>query len=159
MPETPSGEAAVRPSFDQVPAVFGALRRTLGEVFPALGDVKVTHTWGGPLGIGRDWCASAGLDRATGLGWAGGYVGDGLATTNLAGRTLADLILGTGSDLTRLPWVNHRSRPWESEPLRWLGMRAARAALGRCRRQSSATQRRARAARARARRGPGARSR
>jgi glycine/D-amino acid oxidase-like deaminating enzyme len=116
--------SAVRPSFDRVPAVFGALRRTLGELFPALGEVKITHTWGGPLGIARDWCASAGLDRATGLGWAGGYVGDGLATTNLAGRTLADLVLGTGSELTRLPWVNHRSRPWETEPLRWLGINA-----------------------------------
>jgi glycine/D-amino acid oxidase-like deaminating enzyme len=116
--------SAVRPSFDRVPAVFTALRRTLGELFPALGDVAVTHAWGGPLGIARDWCASAGLDRATGLGWAGGYVGDGVATTNLAGRTLADLVLGTGSDLTRLPWVNHRSRPWEAEPLRWLGINA-----------------------------------
>jgi len=116
--------SVVRPSFDRVPAVFGALRRTLGELFPALGEVRITHTWGGPLGIARDWCASAGLDRATGLGWAGGYVGDGLATTNLAGRTLADLVLGTGSELTRLPWVNHRSRPWETEPLRWLGINA-----------------------------------
>ena len=116
--------SAVRPSFDRVPAVFGALRQTLGELFPGLGDVAVTHSWGGPLGIARDWCASAGLDRATGLGWAGGYVGDGVATTNLAGRTLADLVLGAGSELTRLPWVNHRSRPWETEPLRWLGINA-----------------------------------
>ena len=122
--------SAVRPSFDQVPAVFTALRRTLGELFPALGDVAVTHTWGGPLGIARDWCASAGLDRATGLGWAGGYVGDGLATTNLAGRTLADLILDKGSDLTRLPWVNHRSRSWEAEPLRWLGINAGLHTMG-----------------------------
>ena len=116
--------STVRPSFDRAPAVFGALRRTLGELFPALGDVAITHTWGGPLGIPRDWCASAGLDPDTGLGWAGGYVGDGLATTNLAGRTLADLVLGTGSDLTRLPWVNHRSPDWEAEPLRWLGINA-----------------------------------
>jgi glycine/D-amino acid oxidase-like deaminating enzyme len=122
--------SAVRPSFDQVPAVFEALRRTLGELFPALGDVAVTHTWGGPLGIARDWCASAGLNRDTGLGWAGGYVGDGLATTNLAGRTLADLILGTSSDLTRLPWVNHHSPNWEAEPLRWLGVNAGRRTMG-----------------------------
>jgi len=122
--------SAVRPSFDRVPSVFGALRRTLAELFPALGDVKITHGWGGPLGIPRDWCASAGLDRATGLGWAGGYVGDGLATTNLAGRTLADLILGTDSDLTRLPWVNHHSRPWEAEPLRWLGVNAGLRTMG-----------------------------
>ena len=138
--------SAVRPSFDRVPAVFGALRRTLGELFPALGDVKITHTWGGPLGIARDWCASAGLDRATGLGWAGGYVGDGLATTNLAGRTLADLVLGTGSDLTRLPWVNHRSRPWETEPLRWLGINAGLRTMGWADRAEGRTGRASRAA-------------
>ena len=101
--------SSVRPSFDQVPAVFAALRRTLAELFPVLGDVPVTHHWGGPIGIARDWCASVGLDPATGVGWAGGYVGDGVSTTNLAGRTLADLITGADSELTRLPWVGHRS--------------------------------------------------
>jgi glycine/D-amino acid oxidase-like deaminating enzyme len=116
--------SAIRPEFDQVPAVFAALRRTLGELFPALGDVPVTHTWGGPLGVPRDWCASAGLDRATGLGWAGGYVGDGVSTTNLAGRTLADLVLGKDTEITGLPWVGHRSPEWETEPLRWLGANA-----------------------------------
>jgi glycine/D-amino acid oxidase-like deaminating enzyme len=121
--------SAVRPGFDRVPAVFAALQRTLAELFPAMADAKITHQWGGPLGIARDWCASAGLDRASGLGWAGGYVGDGVSTTNLAGRTLAALILDTGSDLTRLPWVNHRSRQWEAEPLRWLGINAGLQAM------------------------------
>jgi hypothetical protein len=79
--------------------------------------------------VPRDWCASAGLDRATGLGWAGGYVGDGVSTTNLAGRTLADLVLGNDSPLTALPWVGHRSRPWEAEPLRWLGANAGLQAM------------------------------
>ncbi|MFC8846216.1 MULTISPECIES: NAD(P)/FAD-dependent oxidoreductase [unclassified Micromonospora] len=115
----------VRPDFDREPQVFAALRRALGELFPALGpQVPVTHTWGGPLGVARDWSASVGLDRATGLAWAGGYVGDGVATTNLAGRTLADLIRGTDSDLTDLPWVGHRSPRWEPEPLRWLAVNA-----------------------------------
>jgi hypothetical protein len=68
--------------------------------------------------------ASVGLDRGTGIGWAGGYVGDGVSTTNLAGRTLADLVTGTDSELVSLPWVNHRSRAWEPEPLRWLGVNA-----------------------------------
>ena len=58
----------------------------------------------------RDWCASVGLDRGTGLAWAGGYVGDGVSTTNLAGRTLADLVLRRDTELVRLPWVGHRSR-------------------------------------------------
>jgi glycine/D-amino acid oxidase-like deaminating enzyme len=138
--------SAVRPGFDRVPAVFDALRRTLGELFPAVASAAVTHTWGGPLGIPRDWCASAGLDRASGLGWAGGYVGDGVSTTNLAGRTLADLILDTGSDLTRLPWVNHRSGRWETEPLRWLGINAGLKTMGWADREEARTGRPSRAA-------------
>jgi hypothetical protein len=86
--------------------------------------VGFSHAWGGPLGIPRDWHSSVGYDRTTGLAWAGGYVGDGVATSNLAGRTLGDLITGRDSDLTRLPWVNHRSPRWEPEPLRWLGVNA-----------------------------------
>jgi glycine/D-amino acid oxidase-like deaminating enzyme len=116
--------SSVQPAYDQVPRVFAALRQTLAELFPVLGDVRVTHHWGGPIGVARDWCASVGVDRTTGIGWAGGYVGDGVSTTNLAGRTLADLITGTDSELTRLPWVGHRSPDWEPEPLRWLGLNA-----------------------------------
>jgi glycine/D-amino acid oxidase-like deaminating enzyme len=133
--------SSVRPSYDQVPAVFAALRRTLAELFPVLGEVPVTHHWGGPLAIARDWCASVGLDPATGLGWAGGYVGDGVATTNLAGRTLADLITGAQSNLTRLPWVGHRSPDWEPEPLRWLGLNAGLQVMGLADREEARTSR------------------
>jgi len=116
--------SAVRADFDSAPAVHALLRQTLTELFPALEGARFTHAWGGPLGIPRDWHASVGFDRATGLAWAGGYVGDGVATTNLAGRTLADLITGADSPLTSLPWVGHQSRRWEPEPLRWLGVNA-----------------------------------
>ncbi len=120
----------VRPAFDREPRVFAELRRVLAELFPALGpDVPVEYSWGGPLGVPRDWCASVGLDRAQGLAWAGGYVGDGVATTNLAGRTLADLILERDTELTALPWVQHRSPRWEPEPLRWLGVNAGLRAM------------------------------
>lgn len=115
--------------FDREPAVFADLRRVLVDLFPAVRDAAVTHTWGGPLGVPRDWCASVSLDPVRGLGAAGGYVGDGVATSNLAGRTLADLVLGRDSDLVRLPWVGHRSRRWEPEPLRWLGVNAGLQAM------------------------------
>jgi glycine/D-amino acid oxidase-like deaminating enzyme len=111
----------IDPQFDHHPAVHQDLWRVLCELFPQLQAARVTHTWGGPLGIARDWWASCGLDRRTGLAWAGGYVGDGVGTSNLAGRTLRDLILDEPSDLTTLPWVNHHSRKWEPEPLRWMG--------------------------------------
>ncbi len=119
----------VRPSHDHAPRVFAKLRATLRDLLPQLdssdaGDIGFTHAWGGPLGIARDWAASVGLDRSTGLAWAGGYVGDGVGTSNLAGRTLADLITERDTDLVTLPWVDHRSRRWEPEPVRWLGINA-----------------------------------
>ncbi|MFD7075102.1 NAD(P)/FAD-dependent oxidoreductase [Nocardioides sp. NPDC059952] len=105
------------------------LRATLIEMFPAVRGHQVTHRWGGVLGIPRDWHASVGYDPASGLAHAGGYVGDGVATTNLAGRTLRDLVLGEDSDLTALPWVGHVSPRWEPEPLRWLGVNAGLRAM------------------------------
>ncbi|MEV7627518.1 FAD-dependent oxidoreductase [Actinoplanes sp. NPDC089786] len=112
----------IRPGYDRVPRVFEGLSRTLTELFDI--TPRITHRWGGPLGIPRDWTPSVGL-RDDGLAWGGGYVGDGVAAANLAGRTLADLILSRTTDRTALPWVNHRSRPWEPEPARWLGINAA----------------------------------
>lgn len=111
--------------------VHRRLWATLVEMFPVLrrSGTKVTHAWGGVLGVPRDWCASVGLDEATGLAWAGGYVGDGVTTTNLAGRTLRDLVLGAPTPLTGLPWVGHRSTAWEPEPLRWLGINAGLRAM------------------------------
>ena len=119
----------IRASYDVEPRVFEELRTVLTTMLPQLAGVRFTHQWGGCLGIARDWAASVGLDRGTGIGWAGGYVGDGVGTTNLAGRTLADLVTGADSDLVSLPWVGHRSRAWEPEPLRWLGVNAGLRAM------------------------------
>jgi glycine/D-amino acid oxidase-like deaminating enzyme len=76
--------SAIRPSYDRVPRVFEHLRRTLVELFPQAADAAVTHRWGGPLGVPRDWHASVTYDPATRIGRAGGYIGDGLSTTNLS---------------------------------------------------------------------------
>ncbi len=103
---------------------------TLRELLPAVGDARITHRWGGVLGVPRDWRPSVGLDRSTGVAWAGGYVGEGVAASNLAGRTLADLITGADTDLVSLPWVGHRSPSWEPEPLRWLGINAGLQSAG-----------------------------
>lgn len=113
----------VRPDFDIDDTVHASLRRTLLELFPALRDARFTHRWGGPLAIARDWLPSVGIDRGNGFAWAGGYVGQGVALSNLAGQTLAQLVTGDSDDaLTALPWVQHRSPQWEPEPLRWLGI-------------------------------------
>jgi glycine/D-amino acid oxidase-like deaminating enzyme len=101
-----------------------SLARLLRDFFPDASPVPIAHAWAGVLGVPRDWAASVAHDRATGLGWAGGYVGTGVTATNLAGRTLADLVLDRDTELTRLPWVGHRAKRWEPEPLRWTAVNA-----------------------------------
>ncbi|MFF3451071.1 NAD(P)/FAD-dependent oxidoreductase [Streptomyces sp. NPDC002667] len=104
-----------------------ALYEILVRLFPSLTGVPVAHAWSGVLGVPRDWCATVTLDRSTGLGWAGGYVGSGVATANLAARTLRDLVRQDSGEagatgLTELPWVGHKVRKWEPEPFRWIGV-------------------------------------
>jgi glycine/D-amino acid oxidase-like deaminating enzyme len=103
-------------------ATIDALHDILTRLLPQTKALKIDHAWCGVLGVPRDWCTTAGFDRATGIGWAGGYVGLGVSSSNLAGRTLCDLVLGRETELTGLPWVNRTVREWEPEPFRWLGV-------------------------------------
>ena len=79
------------------------------------------------MGVPRDWTSSVSFDAATRLGRAGGFVGAGVTPSNLAGRTLADLVMGLETERTRLPWVGHESPQWEPEPLRFIGINLGRA--------------------------------
>jgi len=139
--------SAVRPEFDTDDRVRRLLTTGLHELFPPLAEagVEPTHHWGGVLGAARDWTCSVRYDRRERIATAGGYVGDGVSTTHLAGRTLAALITGSDDDadreLVELPWVGHRSRKWEPEPLRWIGVNAARGAAQRADRAESAGKR------------------
>jgi glycine/D-amino acid oxidase-like deaminating enzyme len=119
----------IAPAYDRNPRVHAALERILVELFPVLRGVSITHRWGGNLGVPRDWFPSVSFDRTTGLARAGGYVGDGVATSHLAGRTVAELILGHETARTVLPWVRRREKRWEPEPLRWLGVNAVTALM------------------------------
>ncbi|WCH93010.1 FAD-dependent oxidoreductase [Streptomyces moderatus] len=126
------------------PETIEALREILVGFFPSLAGVRVEHAWSGVLGVPRDWCATVTLDRTSGLGWAGGYVGSGVATANLAARTLRDLVQidsgqGVRTELTDLPWVGHKVRKWEPEPLRWLGVHGLYAAYRAADRRESST--------------------
>lgn len=99
------------------------VRALLPELFPVLRDVRITHSWGGPMAAQRHWRPGVCFDRRSGLGWAGGYLGEGVAAANLAARILADLVLERRTPLVGLPWVGDQARRWEPEPLRWIGAR------------------------------------
>lgn len=120
------------PIFDRFPADhphYRVMEDLLRGFFPVLKGVRFTHHWGGALGVPRTWLPSVRFDSRTGLGRLGGYVGQGVGASNLAGRTMAELVAGEESERTRLAWVKAPTRAWEPEPLRWLGVSAiARAA-------------------------------
>ena len=124
--------------------VRARLERAIRRHFPAAADAAITHHWGGPLGVPRDWSMAIHYDRAAGFGWAGGYAGHGVVAANISGRTLADLVLGRDTELVHLPWVGHRSRRWEPEPLRFVASRAIVRVLGSADRREDATGRTAR---------------
>lgn len=118
--------SAIDPATEVRPASHRLVHEALVDLFPSIRDTSITHRWGGVLGVPRDWTPSVRFDRASGLGFAGGYVGEGVAAANVAGRTLAELITDTDSERTDLPWVGHTPRRWEPEPLRWLAIRGSR---------------------------------
>jgi glycine/D-amino acid oxidase-like deaminating enzyme len=137
----------ISPVHERDDRVHGMLQRILVDLFPVLRDVTFTHAWGGNLGVPRDWFPSVRHDRHTGLAFAGGYVGDGVATSALAGRTLAAMIAEDDpDDLASLPWAGRTSREWEPEPLRWLGVNAVTALMTAADRTERRTGRRSRAA-------------
>jgi len=116
----------ISPSIEQHHRSHERIHRTLVDLFPALSGARITHRWGGVLAVPRNWTPFVHFDRAAGTAGAGGYVGEGVAPSNLAGRTLADLITGADSERVDLPWVGVRHRRWEPEPFRWLGVRGSR---------------------------------
>jgi glycine/D-amino acid oxidase-like deaminating enzyme len=105
-------------------ATVASLRAKLHAMFPAAAGTPIEHAWSGVLGVPRDWCVSVDADPRSGLAWAGGYVGEGVAAANLAGRMLRELLLEERSALASLQWVGRAPRRWEPEPLRWSAIRA-----------------------------------
>lgn len=124
--------STVEERFDGSSKVFDALDLTLRELFPSLqGDVA--FRWGGPLGMPRDLSPSVNIDYTSGLASAGGYTGDGVVLSYIAANALADLIVAPDieTSFTGLPFVQHVSRRWEVEPLRWMGINVALALAAR----------------------------
>ena len=118
----------VQGQFDQDDPNFELVRQTLLRLFPVLQGIRFTHAWGGAMGVSRSLQPSIHYQPGSQLAWAGGFFGNGVGATHLAGRTLADLVTGRDTDRVHTPWVNppQAERKWEPEPLRWLGIKSAR---------------------------------
>ena len=123
--------SSIRESFSQNDPLFEQVRLSLVSMLPQLRDVKITHRWGGPLGLPRNQRPGVSLDRDKRLAVAGGYLGEGVGASNLVGRILSDLLLDRETERVHLPWVGEDFPRWEPEPFRWLGITAVRKMMDR----------------------------
>ncbi|EQB32183.1 NAD(P)/FAD-dependent oxidoreductase [Sphingobium ummariense] len=110
---------------------YGWMRDSLCAWFPAVTRVGFSHQWGGYLGVPRDWMPTVSFDPTARIGQLHGYTGRGVSTSHLSGKLLAGLITGRETGLEGLPLHRTRTRRWEPEPLRWLGVRYVQSAFGR----------------------------
>ena len=104
---------------DRDATTIALIQQSILEWFPSLAGIKFTHAWGGPVAMPSDWMPSVSYDSQTKLAFIGGYTGQGVSTSNLAGKLLAGLIANQGNGLQNLPLAQRRSRNWIPEPLRW----------------------------------------
>ena len=120
--------SGIKSHFNPADSEFDLIWDVLLKFFPTLSDSRYTHAWGGAMGVSRTLTPAVCFNREKNFGWAGGYFGNGVAATNLAGRTMADLILERDTDRVHTPWVNPEQereldkKLWEIEPVRWLGI-------------------------------------
>ncbi len=119
---------AIQEHFSLKDPVFNLIREELFRFFPSLRGKHITHAWGGVMGVSRTLKPAVCFDTNTRFGWAGGFFGDGVGATNLAGRTMADLVLSRDTERSHALWVNPErekalsARLWEPEPIRWVGV-------------------------------------
>jgi glycine/D-amino acid oxidase-like deaminating enzyme len=116
---------------DRHAETIALIQNSLLEWFPSLSGIRFTHAWGGPVGMPMDWTPAVRFDRDSRIGFAGGYTGQGVSTSNLAGQMLAGMITGQSTGFEGLPFAQRRSRGWIPEPLRWLVVRYMQGAFQR----------------------------
>lgn len=121
---------AIQQNFDMQDSFFRVIAEELFRFFPSLRGKPFSHAWGGAMGVSRSLTPAVCFNPETRFGWAGGFFGDGVGAANLAGRSLADLVLGRDTDRSHALWINPEkeralnARLWEPEPIRWLGIQA-----------------------------------
>jgi glycine/D-amino acid oxidase-like deaminating enzyme len=109
---------------------FNNLEAFIGQVFPSLRSVHITHRWGGPVSVPLDMAPALGyLGHDRRIVYSLGCVGHGVAHTTYVGHLLADLVLDRTNPDRDLFFVNRRTIPLPPEPLRFGVGSAIRAGL------------------------------
>ncbi|HEU4423516.1 MAG TPA: FAD-dependent oxidoreductase [Pilimelia sp.] len=83
---------------------YAALRQSFAEFFPAWRDVRFTHSYGGIIDWSRNFIPQFGR-TPSGIVYAHGYTGNGLAASHTGGKIVRDLVLRRTTEFSELAFV------------------------------------------------------
>jgi glycine/D-amino acid oxidase-like deaminating enzyme len=121
---------AGRFDFDEPGRRAAAVERDMRAVVPAAARARVTHAWGGGVDRTQDGLPVFGR-LSPGVVYGGGFSGNGVAPSAVAGRVLASLALGRDDEWSRCALVRAAPGRFPPEPVRHLGGRLVRRAVER----------------------------
>jgi glycine/D-amino acid oxidase-like deaminating enzyme len=101
----------------------------LRRLLPALADVKVERSWGGPIDVSADHFPFYGTLPDVRVHYGVGYSGHGVGPAWLGGQILASLALRRDDDWSASPLVRTPAASLPPEPLKRLGGGAIRGAI------------------------------
>jgi glycine/D-amino acid oxidase-like deaminating enzyme len=110
-------------------AIHALLHRHLVDTFPALGDVAVTHAWGGAVDSTSRFTPTMHTAASGRIGWAIGFTGLGVGASRFGALAALDLLLGRRTERTELALVRRQPIPFPPEPLRWAAIQYTKHAL------------------------------
>jgi glycine/D-amino acid oxidase-like deaminating enzyme len=101
------------------PEIETRLKRSghLAAFFPALRNVGISQTWGGPISITMDWIPHVGRTKDPRIVYGCGCWGNGMALGMHNGRTLAELSLERESAGSSMWFVERRKTAWPNSVL------------------------------------------
>ena len=106
--------------------------RDFRRAYPMLADVRLSHSWSGPIDRTYDSLPVFGTISGTehihyGVGWSG----NGVAPSRLGGKILASMALRRDDEWTRCALLGRKARQFPPEPIRYLGGELVRNAVRR----------------------------
>ena len=122
---------AMGSTLEQRPASFTLLSTLFAETFPALEDVRFTHSWSGAIDTCSRFCAFFDRSFDGRVASVAGYTGLGVGASRFGARVALDLVSGTETELTRLRFVRSKPIPFPPEPVRSVGINMTRWSLAR----------------------------
>jgi len=107
--------------YDINPKIFAQLENDIGEFYPCLKDIEITHRWGGPVSVPMDMVPALGYLEDKRSVYSLGCMGHGVSLTHLNGQVMADLLLERKTEWTECFPVNRKVFKWPPEPIRFVG--------------------------------------